>query len=110
MTQSWSIGGLIAHCFLFWSGYVIDSFKKMRKGSQEDRHWVVCFLLIINRCLFVTVSDEKVMQKYKEAPWWWFGILLVLSFVAGETYFHLFKIKFPLFSPFSGLIVVLTGS
>ncbi|KAF8508624.1 OPT oligopeptide transporter protein-domain-containing protein [Hysterangium stoloniferum] len=67
MTQNWAIGGLVAHCLLFWSGYVIDSFKQIRNNTQEDRHWVA-------------------MQKYKEAPWWWFAILLVLSFLAGKIY------------------------
>lgn len=28
------------------------------------------------------------MKKYKEAPWWWYAILLVLSFVAGDDLSH----------------------
>ncbi|KAF8588166.1 OPT superfamily oligopeptide transporter [Ramaria rubella] len=71
MTAAWAIGGLIAHCLFFWSPYVRDSFRQARTGSQPDRHWVA-------------------MQKYKEAPWWWYAILLVLAFLGG-------------------LIVVLTG-
>ncbi|CAE6344031.1 Oligopeptide transporter 5 Short=AtOPT5 [Rhizoctonia solani AG-1 IB] len=64
MTACWSIGGLIAHCLWFWRGYVIDSFKQARTGTQPDRHWVA-------------------MQRYKECPWWWYIILLALSFFAG---------------------------
>ncbi|QRV86418.1 OPT oligopeptide transporter protein [Ceratobasidium sp. AG-Ba] len=64
MTACWSIGGLIAHCLWFWRGYVVDSFKQARKGTQPDRHWVA-------------------MQRYKEAPWWWYLLLLLLSFFAG---------------------------
>ncbi|KAF9519304.1 hypothetical protein BS47DRAFT_1370739 [Hydnum rufescens UP504] len=72
MTACWSIGGLLAHCLLFWRGYVQESFKLARAGKQPDRHWVA-------------------MQKYREVPWWWYGLLLVLAF-------------------FAGLIVVLKGS
>ncbi|KAF8710272.1 Peptide transporter MTD1, partial [Rhizoctonia solani] len=64
MTACWSIGGLIAHCLWFWRGYVVDSFRQARTGTQPDRHWVA-------------------MQCYKECPWWWYVILLVLSFFAG---------------------------
>ncbi|KAG8768545.1 hypothetical protein FRC12_005500, partial [Ceratobasidium sp. 428] len=64
MTACWSIGGLVAHCLWFWRGYVVDSFKQARKGTQPDRHWVA-------------------MQRYNECPWWWYLALLVLSFFAG---------------------------
>ncbi|KAF8512057.1 oligopeptide transporter [Gautieria morchelliformis] len=64
MTAAWAIGGLIAHCLFFWSGYVKDSFKQAKTGTQPDRHWVA-------------------MQKYKEVPWWWFALLLALAFFAG---------------------------
>ncbi|KAF8309084.1 OPT superfamily oligopeptide transporter [Clavulina sp. PMI_390] len=64
ITASWSIGGLIAHCLLFWSPYVYESFKHARAKTQPDRHWVA-------------------MQKYPEVQWWWYGILLLLSFFAG---------------------------
>jgi len=64
MAQNWAIGGLIAHCIFFWSGYVKDSFKQALSGTQKDRHWVA-------------------IQKYKEAPWWWYVILLALAFFAG---------------------------
>ncbi|KAG8688199.1 hypothetical protein FRC09_013053, partial [Ceratobasidium sp. 395] len=64
MTACWSIGGLVAHCLWFWRGYVVDSFKQARKGTQPDRHWVA-------------------MQRYNECPWRWYFALLVLSFFAG---------------------------
>ncbi|KAI0073510.1 oligopeptide transporter [Panus rudis PR-1116 ss-1] len=64
LMQNLSIGGLIAHCILFWRPYVIASFKQARTGTQPDPHW-------------------KAMQKYDEVPWWWYAILLVLSFFAG---------------------------
>jgi len=64
MTAAWGIGGLIAHCLFFWSGYVKESFKQALRGTQKDKHWVS-------------------MQKYKEAPWWWYVILLALAFFAG---------------------------
>ncbi|KAF8311038.1 oligopeptide transporter [Cantharellus anzutake] len=64
MTACWSIGGLIAHCVLFWRGYVWDSFKLAKTGKQPDRHWIA-------------------MQKYEEVEWWWYIILLALAFLAG---------------------------
>ncbi|KAA1466657.1 OPT superfamily oligopeptide transporter [Dentipellis sp. KUC8613] len=64
LTVNLSIGGLIAHCIFFWGPYVRDSFKQAREKTQPDPHW-------------------RAMQKYKEAPWWWYAILLVLAFFAG---------------------------
>ncbi|KIP08832.1 hypothetical protein PHLGIDRAFT_23337 [Phlebiopsis gigantea 11061_1 CR5-6] len=64
LTQNLAIGGLITHCVLFWSPYAIKSFKQAKAGTQPDRHW-------------------QAMQKYDEAPWYWYAILLVLSFLAG---------------------------
>ena len=59
------IGGLIGHCLLFWGPYVIASFKQARLKTQPDPHW-------------------QAMQKYKEAPHWWYLVLMVLAFFAGE--------------------------
>ncbi|KAI0053806.1 oligopeptide transporter [Auriscalpium vulgare] len=64
LTANLAIGGLIAHCFFFWGPYVVDSFKHARDKTQPDPHW-------------------QAMQKYKEAPWWWYSILIVLAFFAG---------------------------
>ena len=65
LMSSLAIGGLVAHCIFFWGPSVISSFKHTRDNTQPDPHWVA-------------------MQKYKEAPWWWYISLLVLAFFAGE--------------------------
>ncbi|KAF8656479.1 hypothetical protein AX16_002530 [Volvariella volvacea WC 439] len=64
LTANLAIGGLIAHVIFFWGGYARDSFRLAKSKTQPDPHY-------------------QAMQKYKEAPWWWYAILLVLSFVAG---------------------------
>ncbi|KAF9492268.1 oligopeptide transporter [Pleurotus eryngii] len=63
LTANLSIGGLLAHCILFWGSEVVDTFKS-KGATRQDRHY-------------------RAMQKYKEAPWWWFVILLGVSFVSG---------------------------
>ncbi|KAI0316557.1 oligopeptide transporter [Amylostereum chailletii] len=64
LTHNLAIGGLITHCVLFWGPYVVSSFKQARSKTQPDPHW-------------------QAMQKYKEAPQWWYAILLALAFFAG---------------------------
>ncbi|KIK93983.1 hypothetical protein PAXRUDRAFT_143839 [Paxillus rubicundulus Ve08.2h10] len=64
ITNSLAIGGLIAHCALFWSPAVREAFVQARSQTQPDPHW-------------------KAMQKYKEVPYWWYISLLVLSFASG---------------------------
>ncbi|KAF8814690.1 OPT superfamily oligopeptide transporter [Phlegmacium glaucopus] len=64
LASNLSIGGLIAHVILFWGPYARDSFKLSPRKEQLDPHY-------------------QAMQKYKEAPWWWYAILLCLSFIAG---------------------------
>lgn len=59
-----AIGALVMHVALFWGKYVRTSLKQSRDKTQPDRHW-------------------KGMQKYPEAPHWWYLILLVISFVFG---------------------------
>jgi len=49
---------------LFWGPYAVESFKLAQTKEQPDPHY-------------------QAMKKYKEAPVWWYIILLVLSFVAG---------------------------
>ena len=66
LTGSLAIGSLIAHCIFFWGPYIASSFKHAREKTQPDPHWIA-------------------MQKYKEAPWWWYMILLALAFFAGEN-------------------------
>ena len=46
------------------------------------------------------------MQKYEEAPWWWYAALLVLSFIAGLML--LLPLK-PTYPSAVGLIVVIKG-
>ncbi|KAF5311075.1 hypothetical protein D9619_007886 [Psilocybe cf. subviscida] len=64
LTANLAIGGLIAHVILFWGPYAVDSFKLAYRREQPDPHY-------------------QAMKKYDEAPWWWYAILLVLSFLAG---------------------------
>jgi OPT oligopeptide transporter protein len=49
----------------------------------------------------------QAMQKYKEAPWWWYVILLCLAFFAGRLS-KSFHVRTSL-SLFLGLIVVFKG-
>ena len=65
LMSSLSIGGLIAHCIFFWGPYIVSSVKHARDKTLSDPHWVA-------------------MQKYNEVPWWWYALLLVLAFFAGE--------------------------
>ncbi|RDB27799.1 Oligopeptide transporter 6 [Hypsizygus marmoreus] len=64
LTANLAIGGLIAHCILFWGPYARDSFKLAHNKTQPDPHY-------------------QAMKKYKEAPWYWYMALLFLSFLAG---------------------------
>ena len=59
-----AIGALVAHVVLFWGRDVWKSIQAAREGKVSDRHW-------------------KGMQRYKEAPSWWYLLLLLLSFVFG---------------------------
>jgi hypothetical protein len=55
---------LIAHVVLFWGAQAVESFRLAYNKEQPDPHY-------------------QAMLKYKEAPWWWYIVLLVLSFLAG---------------------------
>lgn len=48
------------------------------------------------------------MKKYKEAPWWWYLILLVLAFLAGELMSLEMEELYDLICR-TGLIVVFQG-
>ncbi|KZT71957.1 OPT superfamily oligopeptide transporter [Daedalea quercina L-15889] len=65
LTANLSIGGLIAHTVLFWSPYVVESFKQAKAKTQPDPHWQI------------------MSRSYKEVPWYWYIGLLLLSFFAG---------------------------
>lgn len=83
-----AIGGLIAHTVLFWGPQAIRSLKQAKSRSQPDRHWQVCILILLllgyedDDDLLISVTQA--MQKYKEAPWYWYAGLLVLAFFAGK--------------------------
>lgn len=56
-----SIGGLFAHCLCFWGPNIIAN---ARLETHSDPHW-------------------KVMQRYKEVPYWWYIYLMTFSFLSG---------------------------
>lgn len=60
-----AIGALIAHIILFWGGDVVRSFKQAKAGKFDDPH------------------HAHMHKHYKEARWWWYGIVLIVSFVLG---------------------------
>lgn len=59
-----AIGALVTHVVLFWGKDVLRNLRDARNKTQPDRHW-------------------KAMQKYPEAPHWWYLVLLFISFVFG---------------------------
>ncbi|CAE6455014.1 unnamed protein product [Rhizoctonia solani] len=75
MTACWSIGGLIAHCVWFWRGYVIDSFKQARTGTQPDRHWVYLVLLVLSFFAGLIV----IFKGNTTLPWWGYILSLVVG-------------------------------
>ncbi|EKD19160.1 uncharacterized protein L3040_007271 [Drepanopeziza brunnea f. sp. 'multigermtubi'] len=60
-----AIGALVAHCILFWGGDIKNSYKSARKGEYNDIH------------------HAHMAKHYKETPWWWYALVLVISFVLG---------------------------
>ncbi|KAJ5142152.1 OPT oligopeptide transporter [Penicillium atrosanguineum] len=60
-----AIGALIVHCFLFWGKDIYKAFKSAKEGRYDDRH------------------HEHMVKHYKEAPWWWYVAVLVISFILG---------------------------
>ncbi|EUC39534.1 hypothetical protein COCMIDRAFT_111306 [Bipolaris oryzae ATCC 44560] len=60
-----AIGALIAHIVLFWGGDVVRAFKSAKAGKFDDPH------------------HAHMAKHYREAPWWWYTIVLVVSFVLG---------------------------
>lgn len=53
------------HCILFWGKDVINAFKGIKTEESEDPH------------------HEHMAKNYKETPAWWYGIVLLASFVLG---------------------------
>ncbi|RDW65079.1 OPT superfamily oligopeptide transporter-2 [Coleophoma cylindrospora] len=60
-----AIGALVAHIILFWGGDIRRAFKSAREGKYDDPHHV------------------HMAKHYKDAPWWWYVAVLVISFVLG---------------------------
>ncbi|WOO82729.1 Oligopeptide transporter 5 [Vanrija pseudolonga] len=60
-----AIGGLIAHCVLFWGPDIVRSVKNLRKGKSDDRH------------------HAAMVRDYPEAPWWWYIGVLLFAFILG---------------------------
>ncbi|WVQ69693.1 uncharacterized protein L199_007913 [Kwoniella botswanensis] len=59
-----AIGGVIMHCIIFWGKDIWTAIKNSRKGVFDDRH-------------------HSAMEKYKEAPWYWYLAILVVAFILG---------------------------
>ncbi|RDW68207.1 OPT oligopeptide transporter-2 [Coleophoma crateriformis] len=60
-----AIGALVAHIILFWGGDIRRAFKSAREGKYDDPHHV------------------HMAKHYKDAPWWWYVSVLVISFILG---------------------------
>ncbi|CAI7618076.1 unnamed protein product [Penicillium crustosum] len=60
-----AMGALIVHCILFWGKDIMRAYKSARVGIYDDRH------------------HTHMAKHYKEAPWWWYIAVLVVSFVLG---------------------------
>lgn len=60
-----AIGALIMHVILFLGKDIIATYKSARKGVFNDRH------------------HTHMVKHYKEAPWWWYVAVLVVSFALG---------------------------
>lgn len=56
---------MVAHCILFWGKDVIKAYKSTRQGKSEDRH------------------HQYMAEHYKETPAWWYGVVLLISFIFG---------------------------
>lgn len=65
-SQNLGIGALIAHVVLFWGGDLRDAVVSIRDKSRRKQN-----------------PHYLAMQKYKEAPWYWYMGLLLLAFIAG---------------------------
>ncbi|CAG7944889.1 unnamed protein product [Penicillium nalgiovense] len=60
-----AMGALIVHCILFWGNDIRQAYKSAKEGRYDDRH------------------HAHMAKHYKEAPWWWYIIVLVGSFILG---------------------------
>ncbi|CAN9292268.1 unnamed protein product [Alternaria alternata] len=60
-----AIGALVAHTVLFWGGDTVRAFKDAKKGKFDDPH------------------HAHMAKHYKDAPQWWYLVVLLVSFVLG---------------------------
>ncbi|KAJ5443510.1 uncharacterized protein N7458_007382 [Penicillium daleae] len=60
-----AIGALIAHCILFWGKEIKHAYKSAKQGRYDDRH------------------HQHMAANYNETPWWWYVLVLLVSFVLG---------------------------
>jgi hypothetical protein len=56
---------MVAHCILFWGKDVIKAYKSTRQGHSDDRH------------------HQYMAKHYKETPAWWYGAVILVSFILG---------------------------
>jgi OPT oligopeptide transporter protein len=56
---------MVAHCILFWGKDVIASYRSAKERTSDDRHHV------------------HMAKHYKETPAWWYGAVLLISFILG---------------------------
>lgn len=103
LVRNAAIGALVTHVVLFWGKDVLKSIRQSRDKTQPDRHW-------------------RAMQKYKEAPHWWYLILLAISFVFGLMVILTQDTTLPWYgyvvalglgtvvAPFSGVLYALLGN
>ncbi|OJJ78095.1 hypothetical protein ASPBRDRAFT_114757 [Aspergillus brasiliensis CBS 101740] len=82
-----AIGALIMHCFLFWGGDIKRAYQSAKQGRYDDRH------------------HEHMSKHYKEAPWWWYVAVLVISFVLGLVVVLKENITLPAWAYIVSLIV-----
>jgi hypothetical protein len=72
---------------VFWGGDIKRAFKSARKGSFDDRH------------------HAHMDKHYKEAPWWWYIAILVISFILGLVVVLKEKITLPAWAYIVSLVL-----
>ncbi|KXS96592.1 hypothetical protein AC578_11134 [Pseudocercospora eumusae] len=82
-----AIGALITHVALFWGGDVWRTYKASRKSEYNDPH------------------HAHMAKHYKETPWWWFVLTLLVSFVLGLVVVIKEKTTLPVWAYVVALIV-----
>lgn len=82
-----AIGALIAHTILFWGKDIIATVKNARKGIFNDRH------------------HAHMTKNYKEAPWWWYALILLGSFILGLVVVIKENITLPIWAYVVALII-----